>query len=97
MAFSKETIDRAAELYTSIPEGGWNKVAELLTQEGYTSISGGYIHGIPLCSEVINTPEYSHLRKHKAFSSEKRILIAKAIEAEGIDQETLTRIMKRLS
>lgn len=94
--FTQSTIDRAAILYTSIQEGGWNKVAELLNQEGHTTERGGYIHGMPLCSEVINQPQYAHLRKNKVFSSAKRILIAQAIEAEGIDEKTLTRIMNRI-
>ncbi len=94
--FTKEVIDKAGNLYSQGIKGGWNKVAEILTAQGYTNNSGGYIHGQAICSSVLEDSDWSHLRKNRLFSTEKRLLIAKAIEAEGVDQDVLTRIMRRI-
>ena len=92
---TKTTIDLAGKLYSEGIEGGWNKVAEILNEQGHKN-GNSYIHGNALCSLVLKDPQWQHLRKNRVFSTNKRILIAEALTAEGITVDIVTRIMRRI-
>jgi hypothetical protein len=91
---SKLTVDAAGQLYSQGITGGWNKVAEMLTAAGHVNSSGGYLHGQALCSATLADPQWAHLRKNKAFGSQKRQLIEQAILSAGYSKVDADKILQ---
>ena len=93
---SKQIIDLAGHMYDQGVKGGWNKVAAILNDQGYRDNSGSELHGLPLCTETLADEEWSFLRKNKAFSTNKRLLISKAIRDAGYNDDDVVKILKQI-
>ena len=93
---SKQIIDLAGHMYDQGIKGGWNKVAVILNDQGYRDNSGSELHGLALCAACLADEEWSHLRKNKVFSTNKRLLIMSAMRKQGILESDIENVMKNL-